>query len=189
MGDLIHLYNLCKNNSEFCKFVSQARNEYRENLLHVACKQTNPRLIGPLIGMECRLDAQDLLGRTPLHIAISKKNDEIISAIVKRLENLKEYPETVKKGFIRMISAYDGNGYTVLHAAALEHQCSLFENLLKFCVENQMNVLDYGTLHSGDTIGHLMIKNNLTDIVPLLEKYVPNYQDAKNYEGITVKYY
>lgn len=189
IDDLKYLYKLCKKKPEFCKFVVHARNEYGENLLHVACKENNPQFIGPLIGLGCSLNAQDIMGRTPLHIAISGNNDEIISTIQKCLQNLTQYPESIKRSFIKMLQAYDDNGYTVLHAAALQGKIELFENLLKFCVDNEINVLDYGTLRTGDSIGHLVVKYDLNPIVSILEKYVPNYEDVENYEGKTVKDY
>nr|BAA96798.1 sarcophaga-derived Rel/Ankyrin molecule [Sarcophaga peregrina] len=189
IDDLIYLYKLCKKKPEFCKFVANARHNNNENLLHVACKETNPQFIKPLIGLGCSLNAQDSMGRTPLHIAISGDNDQIISTIEKYLQNLSQYPESVKESFIKMLQAYDDNGYTVLHTAALKGKIELFENLLKFCVDNKINVLDYGTLQTGDSIGHLAVKYDLEPIMNILKKYVKNFEDVKNYEGKTVKDY
>lgn len=141
--------------------------------------------IRPLIRLGCHINQQDYHGRTPLHIALLEKNNGCILEIQKLINDPSEYSKEFEQDVIRMFNAYNHNGYTVLHLAYLGGYDELLEDMFKFLKKHNLNILDYEVLGNGDTIAHLAFKNN--GKLSLIEKYIPNYMEATNYGGTTVK--
>ncbi|XP_023298577.2 uncharacterized protein LOC111681089 [Lucilia cuprina] len=184
---LIHLYTKA-NETKQQNLIVDFRNRDQENLLHWACKMDYSKSIRPLIGLGCHINQQNMWGRTPLHIALTERRDACISEIQLIFKNYLQYSENVKKDLINMLKTYNHNGYTVLHEAVLNRYYELFEIMLIFMTEHNLNILDYEVLGSGDSIAHLAAKNNtLMDIDSIIMKYIPNYMSVKNYAGIMVK--
>ncbi|XP_075165677.1 uncharacterized protein LOC142238050 [Haematobia irritans] len=183
---LLTLYRQMKINSKKDQ-VLKARNKFRQNLLHYACWMNRAKAIKPLVFMGCGLHEQDLNGCTPLHIAIKFDHKECISKFQLVLETPNEYPKNIQNMLVEMFQVHDDLGRTVLHAAVVAELRDLFESMLKFCKLHKVEAWNYGLLSNGDTVVHLIAKNSVVILAPLVREYIPGYLNLENYAGETVQ--
>ncbi|XP_058981676.1 nuclear factor NF-kappa-B p110 subunit-like isoform X2 [Musca domestica] len=166
--------------------VLKTRNKLRHNLLHYACLHDKSEAIRPLVGMGIALHEQDQSGNTPLHLAIVNRRSDCILQIQQLLQEHAAYDNKVDSSMVKMTKVYNRQGYTVLHLALLENLPELLGILLEFCKQKQIDVTEYEVLGSGDSLGHLAVKTKAsTEMLKVLEEYVPNYLLIENYAGDT----
>ncbi|XP_058981684.1 nuclear factor NF-kappa-B p110 subunit-like [Musca domestica] len=166
--------------------VLKARNKLRHNLLHHACLHDKSEAIRPLVGMGIALHELDQSGNTPLHLAIVNRRSDCILQIQQLLQKYDAYDEKVLASMVKMTKVYNRQGYTVLHLALLENLPELLGVILEFCQQKQIDVTEYEVLGSGDSLRKLALKTKAsTEILKVLEEYVPNYLLIENYAGDT----
>uniref|UniRef100_A0A1I8MB32 Uncharacterized protein n=1 Tax=Musca domestica TaxID=7370 RepID=A0A1I8MB32_MUSDO len=125
-------------------------------------------------------------GNTPLHLAIVNRRSDCILQIQQLLQEHAAYDNKVDSSMVKMTKVYNRQGYTVLHLALLENLPELLGILLEFCKQKQIDVTEYEVLGSGDSLGHLAVKTKAsTEMLKVLEEYVPNYLLIENYAGDT----
>lgn len=184
----------CTRNAYHKVKIAKSLNSKRENLLHMACKLNKPQFIKPLIGLKCEVFKQDLEGRTPLHVAMFRDNNECIEQFLSVLEicsNLNDDDDDdatvgtkhLTDNLIKMFKMYCHQGYTVVHMAVLKNLLHLLEVMLKFCQKYHINVLDFEVLGNGNSLLHLAVENHLHEITRVIVKNVPESLKFCNYGG------
>ncbi|ELU13439.1 hypothetical protein CAPTEDRAFT_98474, partial [Capitella teleta] len=126
-----------------------------DTYLHTVCYLNNVRVVKLLLNKGVEIDARDILGRTPLYIAICySTNETTLKMIVEVL---------VTNGANVDTSDYDGN--TPLHRASIRKHLSIVNYLLENGADpNAMN-------NEGNTPYHYAIWNEQKHLADLLLKY------------------
>ncbi|XP_037808273.1 NF-kappa-B inhibitor alpha-like [Lucilia sericata] len=190
-ADDLSLFRHYLRNAEYSEEMSTALNEYRENLLHLACQFNEPQHIKQLIALKCPIFKQDFYGRTPLHVAIQRQHKEcidvfvrILTSVINRTEDNADEMELIEN-LRKMFGVYNHDGYTILHLAVIKNLPTVVKVMLEFCLKYKINILEKEVLGSGDSILHLAVKNNFKDIENIIVDKIKESVNHPNYSGAT----
>ncbi|XP_058981685.1 nuclear factor NF-kappa-B p110 subunit [Musca domestica] len=171
-----------------CDMMLVGRNARRENLLHYACQHNLYFLIGPFVKQGYALCQQDIEGQTALHVAIIKGHDKCLEEFLRLFESCKCLHEDhpLKRNIVRLFFIYNHRGYTVLHEAVRgvgNIPLPYIRKMLEFALESQLDFLDMEILGSGDTLLHLIVQHNRTELAQMVCQRIPELLKHPNYAG------
>ncbi|XP_044595282.1 E3 ubiquitin-protein ligase MIB1-like isoform X2 [Cotesia glomerata] len=171
-----------------------ARNKRRQTALHIAVNKGHAGVVRTLLELGCHPSLQDAEGDTPLHDAISKKRDDMLTLL---LDHAADITRTNNTGFNALHhAALRGNpsamrillsklprpwivdekkddGYTALHLAALNNHVEVAELLARVGKAD----LDLQNVNL-QTALHLAVERQHTQIVRLLVREGANVNVA-----------
>lgn len=168
----------------FGEMISRGRNAQRENLLHYICRQNQYNLIESLFVQGCRLDEQDLQGRTPVHVAIERGHHECLLTFVEILRNYSSYNKDLQNGLRRTFQVYNNRGHTILHEAVLKNLKHVVREMLTFCSNIDITLAQNLVLGNGDSLLHLAVRENLLGMAEIVCDLFPELVNCSNYADI-----
>lgn len=168
----------------YVDMIKRGRNAERENLLHYVCYNNQSHLIEPLLFQGFRLHEQDVRGRTPIHIAIERDHQECTLVFIKLLQSYSNLNEELKIVLRRTFQVYNDHGRTILHEAVLKNLKNVVQDMLKFCIHNDVSLAYMEVLGCGDTLLHLIVRENLLEMAQIVCELLPELLNGKNYAGL-----
>ncbi|XP_013100928.1 E3 ubiquitin-protein ligase HACE1 [Stomoxys calcitrans] len=162
----------------------QGRNAQRENLLHYVCRRNQYELFIPLVRQGYHLYEQDIEGRTPIHVAIERSHHECLLSFRKLLQHYDTLHESIQKDLCRTFRPYNDNGYTIIHEAVRRNMQDLVKDILNFCLQNNVQIIDMEVLGCGDSLLHIVVKKNLIEMAKIVCNALPDLKFYENYAGI-----
>ncbi|CAM4594097.1 unnamed protein product [Lepidochelys olivacea] len=140
-GDLSDLAKVLKEND------INAVNASNKTLLHIAAANGHVAIIEYLINKGAKLDVKDKKGRTPLHRAIEKCQDDAVKVLLQA---------------DAYIYSLDKEAKTPLHLAAQNHHTHILKRILKEearCYKNRQNFLHKAALKDESNLAQMLLKN------------------------------
>lgn len=180
--ELNSMYDVMQNFFE--GMIRQGRNARRENVLHYICQQNQYTLIESLFMQGCRLDEQDLQGRTPMHVAIERGHHECLLTYLQILKNYFNYNKNLQNGLRRTLQVYNNRGHTILHEAVLKNWKYVVREMLIFCSNIDITLVYNAVLSNGDSILHLIVHENLLEMAEIVYDLFPELVNCRNYADI-----
>lgn len=155
--------------------ILNVRNDRHETGLHIAVSMNNIILIDDLIKNGADVNAIDHKGNTVLHIAVERNNDDSVSAILERCENLD-------------LNIQNFDGYTPLHLAVIQNNIMLVKILHSKAICFGTSIFESTEGKHGNNALHIAIESESKEVAEYIIKNKCTSPTRRNLSGHTALY-